>query len=228
MADSLRASPGFVFFTKRQPAKSNILKKAFVAVFCALLGLPFAQATVIDFESLADSEIVTTQFADVTFQNAMVLTAGVSLNEAEFPPKSGVNVVLDNGGPLIISFINPMISVGGWFNYLMSLNFLAFDSIGTQIAATSSAFSSNLALSGDIGSAPNEFLQVSNSSGIASISISGDPGGGSFTMDDLTFTQAAVNPVSEPATLALLPIGLAVIGLRRKLRSKPSLIETLT
>ena len=114
-----------------------------------------------------------------------------------------------------------MASVSGFFTYLTGLNFLAFDSIGTQIAAASSAFSTNLALSGDVGSTPNEFLQVASSSGIASVSISGDPSGGSFTLDNLTFQQASSNPVSEPATLALLPIGLAAIGLRRRRKPIP-------
>lgn len=228
MANNVRASTGLTTFTEWHHPKSNILKTAFVAALCALLGLPLAQATVIDFESLLDSEIVTTQFAGLTFQNTMALTAGLSLNDLEFPPKSGVNVVLDNGGPIIISFINPMISVSGFFTYTTGLSFLAFDSIGTQIAAANSAFNSNLALSGDVGSTPNEFLQVTSSSGIASISISGDPAGGSFALDDLTFRQASLNPVSEPATFALLPIGLAAIGLRRRRRPVPLAHEPLT
>ena len=221
MANNLRVSSGFTIFNEWHHAKSNILKQAIVGALCALLGLPLAQATVIDFDSLLDGDTVTTQFAGLTFQNTLVLTAGVSLNEFEFPPKSGVNVVFDDGGPIIISFINPMASVSGFFTYFTSLSFLAFDSIGIQIAAASSAFSTNLALSGDVGSTPNEFLQVASSSGIASVSISGDPSGGSFTLDNLTFQQASSNPVSEPATLALLPIGLAAIGLRRRRKPIP-------
>lgn len=222
MANNLGASKEHKTIAEWHHAKSNILKKVLAAALCALLGLPLAQATVINFEDLLDGDIVTTQYADVTFQNTWVLTAGVSLNEFEFPPKSGVNVVSDDGGPIVISFINPMTNVSGFFTYTTGLSFLAFDSIGTQIAAASSAFISNLILSGDSGSAPNEFLQVTSSSGIASVSISGDLAGGSFTLDDFTFRQASLNTVSEPATFALLPIGLAAIGLRR--RRRPALL----
>jgi hypothetical protein len=228
MANNLRASKEHKTIAEWHHSKSNILKKVLAVALCALLGLPLAQATVIDFDSLADGDSVTNQFADVTFQNTLVLTAGVSLNEFDFPPKSGLNVVSDDGGLIIISFINPMASVSGFFTYTTGLSFLAFDSIGTQIAAASSAFSSNLLLSGDVGSTPNEFLQVTSSSGITSVSISGDPAGGSFTLDDLTFRQASLNPVSEPATFALLPIGLAAIGLRRRRRPIPLAREPST
>ena len=88
MANNLRASTGYMAFIEQHHTKSNILKKILAAALCALLGLPLAQATVIDFESLTDSNSVTTQFAGVTFQNALVLTAGLSLNESEFPPQS--------------------------------------------------------------------------------------------------------------------------------------------
>lgn len=223
MANNLRASwLGHTAFTEQHHTKSNILKKVLAAALCALLGLPLAQATVIDFEGLIDGDSVTTQYADATFQNVLVFAEGGNLNELEFPPKSGLNVVSDDGGPIIISFINPMTSVSGFFTYTTGLSFLAFDSIGTQIAAASSAFSSNLALSGDLGSTPNELLQVTSSSGIYSVSISGDLAGGSFTLDDLTFRQASLNPVSEPATFALLSIGLGAIGLRR--RRRPALL----
>lgn len=228
MTNNLRVRTGLIAFTEWHHAKSNMLTKAFVAALCVLLGLPLAQATVIDFESLLDGDIVTTQFAEVIFQNTLVLTAGVSLNEFNFPPKSGMNVVSDNGGKIIISFFNPMTSVSGFFTYMTGLTFLAFDSIGTQIAAASSVFSSNLALSGDPGSTPNEFLQVTSSSGIASVSISGELAGGSFTLDDFTFTQASLNTVSEPATFALLSIGFGAFGLRRRRRPKALALEPST
>jgi hypothetical protein len=115
MANNLGAPKEHKTNIEQHHAKSNGIKMIFVAAHCALLGLPLAQATVIDFEDLADSDSVTTQYADVTSQNTMALTAGASLNDSESLPKSGVNVVFDYGGPIIISFINPMISVSGFF-----------------------------------------------------------------------------------------------------------------
>ncbi|MBL0038360.1 MAG: hypothetical protein IPP36_06845 [Nitrosomonadales bacterium] len=78
MANNLRESAGFTAFIERYHIKSNVLKKIFVATLCSLLGLPLAQATVIDFEDLLDGDIVTAQYADVAFQNTLVLTAGLS------------------------------------------------------------------------------------------------------------------------------------------------------
>jgi hypothetical protein len=71
--------------------------------------------TTIDFESLADSDSVTNQFPGLTFSHTTVLTAGVSLNELEFPPHSGGNVVLDDGGPITIAFTTPQGEVSGFF-----------------------------------------------------------------------------------------------------------------
>ena len=63
-----------------------------IIVCVVLVGLwqPSYGAT-LDFESLSDGDAVTNQFIGegVTFSNASILTAGVSLNEFEFPPKSG-------------------------------------------------------------------------------------------------------------------------------------------
>jgi hypothetical protein len=64
----------------------------------------------IDFESLALDEFVTNQFADqlVIFGNAVTLVSGISLNEIDFPPTSGVNVISGLGaGPLGAAFVQP-------------------------------------------------------------------------------------------------------------------------
>jgi hypothetical protein len=202
-----------------QALKTFILSA--LSVLYVLLGSSLAHATTIDFEGLLDGESVTTQYAGVTFQNTLALTAGISLDEFEFPPHSGSNVVFDDGGPIIINFLTPMTSVCGFFTYFTQLNFLAFDSAGIEVATAMSAFSNNGGVSGDPGSMPNEFLQVTSAGGIASVSISGDPFGGSFTLDDLAFSQAAANPVSEPDSFALLALGLSALVLRRFRRPAP-------
>ena len=133
----------------------------------ALLGwCSHSAAETLDFEGFPDSTILTTQYPNLTFSNAIILTSGISLNEFEFPPHSGVNVVSDNNGPMAISFLNPVTSFGGYFTYAEPLTLDAFDGLGDQVDSILSLFDTNMALSGDPGSSPNEFLQVQFAGGI--------------------------------------------------------------
>lgn len=193
--------------------------------FCAAV-LPFLLAAaapgltagtiVLDFEAFSDSTPLTTQCPGVTFSNATVISAGITLNEFELPPHSGTNVVFDDGGPMTISFASPVLSLGGYFTYYEPITLAAFDALNNEVASATSAFSINVACGdgppclGDLGSSPNEFLQVAFTSGISRITITGDPAGGSFTLDDVTYTA-----VPEPSTIALLLSALlAPIALR--------------
>jgi len=169
----------------------------------------FADTTVINLEGLSDGTILTNQYPGLSFSDAIVLTAGISLNEFEFPPHSGVNVVLDNGGPMSIDFANPVLNFAGYFTYAMPLSIVGFGPSNNQVATATSAFSNNEALSGVAGSNPNEFLSLTGSSGISRIQITGDPAGSSFTLDDLTF---GTTPVPEPSTI-LLVLASLVSGL---------------
>ena len=175
-------------------------------------------ATIINFDGLSDSEIVTNQFAGLTFSNTTALTAGVSLNEFEFPPRSDFNVVMDDGGAISILFNSPVLSVSGYFTYLSSLTFTAFDSGATQVGQTTSLFSSNLVLSGDPGSSANELLTVSFAGGISSVTISGDPMGGSFTLDDLRVEPLATT-VPEPSSTLLFISGVLAVGVLRHFKT---------
>ena len=175
-----------------------------------------AGSILITFDTLGDLEPVTNQFlgtAGVTFSNATILTSGISLNELEFPPVSDPNVVVDDGGPISIAFATPASSFAGFFTYTVPLMMTAFDSAHSPVNSTTSAYSNNLAISGDPGSHPNEFLEVSFSGGISRITISGDQLGGSFVLDNATIGQ-----VPEPAASALVSLGLlALAGVRRTL-----------
>src|ERR1017187_371454 len=175
-----------------------------------------ADTIIIDFEGFPDSTILTTQYPGLTFSNTIILTAGIGLNEFELPPFSGTNVAFDNNGPISISFASPVLSFSGYFTYAEPLTLAGFNAASTEVASATSAFSSNLALSGDLGSTPNEFLQVSFAGGISSVTITGDPGGGSFALDDATYTTPDTT-VPEPDTIFLLLIGTAGLSaLRRK------------
>ncbi len=167
-----------------------------------LLIVASSWAGTIDFEGLADSTAVGSNYAGLTFTNATAITAGISLNEFEFPPRSGVNVAFDDGGPITITFVSSVSSFAAYFTYLQPLTLTAFDAGNNSLRVVSSAFTSNLALSGDPGSAPNELLGLAISS-IAKVVIAGGSDGSSFTMDDVTYTPAST-PVPEPASFVLL------------------------
>ena len=115
----------------------------FVLVALVVVALHFpqsARATVIDFEGLADLEVVTSQFSGLTFTNATVLTEGISLNEFEFPPRSGTNVVFDDFGAMVIDFAPLALEVSGFFTYFFPLTMTAFDGSSTQVDVATSAF----------------------------------------------------------------------------------------
>jgi len=213
------------FFGLRTPLKTLLLgnRITFGMLFGALLLCSAARASAgmmtLDFEGFPDSTILSTQYAGFTFSDAIILTAGISLNEFEFPPCSGVNVVSDNGGPMSIDFATPVTSFGGYFTYLEPLTINAFDASSDVVGSATSDFSDNDALFGDPGSGPNEFIQVSSADGISSVTITGDPLGGSFTLDNATITTIA-SSAPEPATVGLLLSGgiLFTFLLRRHLR----------
>ncbi len=180
--------------------------------------------TVIDFEGLPDSTFLTTQYSSegVTFSNAQILTAGISLNQFEFPPHSGVNVASDYLGPMSIFFTTPVSFVGGYFTYSVPLTLDAYGLSSNLLGAVSSPFSSNLALSGDPGSSPNEFLHLTSTSGISELIITGAPAGSSFALDDLTFAPKVSTTTPEPSgcwlTLSACVFILGLHAPRKRLR----------
>jgi hypothetical protein len=175
-----------------------------------------ASAITLDFEGLTDSTILTTQYPGVTFSNTIILTSGISLNEFEFPPYSGVNVASDNAGPITIDFADPITSFSGYFTYVEPLTLAGFDATDTEVVSAESLFSSNDALFGDPGSSPNEFIQVSDASGLSRVTITGDPGGGSFVMDDAAYTSGD-STVPEPGSIALFSSGgISLLALLRR------------
>jgi hypothetical protein len=171
--------------------------------------------TVINFEGLPDGTPLTTQINGVVFANALVLTAGIGLNELEFPPRSGSNVIVDDSGPLALSFTTPVLTLTVFATYGVPLQIAAFDQNGGMLLAqATSLFASNVVGSGDPGSSANERLELTVPGGFSFVRITGAAGGGSFVIDDLTLT-----PVPEPQTLVLLLAGgaaMLLLALRRR------------
>jgi hypothetical protein len=195
----------------------------FVSI-AAWFGVSSAHATTIDFEGLADGTSVGSFYLSngVTFTNATVITAGVSLNEIEFPPYSGQNVATDVGGPITLNFSSPIVSFSGYFTYATQLLVDGFDSSNSEVASATSALTANFTSSGN---PPNELLQLAFAGGFDSVTITGDPAGGSFVMDDISFETTGQTPppppppppgIPEPASIWLLGSGfVAAIGAMR-------------
>jgi hypothetical protein len=153
-----------------------------------------AQTATIDFEALPDGAV--TQVSGLQFTHAAIATAGISLDELEFPPHSGVKAAYDSGGPLTIAFSSPVTAFSAFFNYRTSLTVQAYDASGKLLATATSRYSSNLKTSGASGSAVNELLQVT-AAGISTVVITGDPNGTSFTMDDVASSGSSTYLVGD-------------------------------
>jgi hypothetical protein len=170
-----------------------------------------ARAATVTFEGFPDSAILTSQIPGLSFGNTIILSSGITLNEFEFPPRSGTNVASDNGGPITITFSPAVTSFSGYFTYAVPLILRAFNGSNAQVATATSHFSNNEALSGTAGSSPNELLQVSSAGGIARLTITGDPSGSSFTMDDIGYTVPVTSiPLLSQPLLAILALLLAM------------------
>lgn len=188
-----------------------------VVLLVTLTAVGITEAVTIDFDTLSDSEVVIAQFTGLTFSNTTALTAGISLNEFEFPPRSGDNVVFDDSGPMTITFASPMADFEAYFTYVVPLALSFYDAASNLLGTENSAFLSNLALSGDPGSSPNELIAFAWIAGFSKVVIEGDSAGGSFTMDDPTFNPP-LTAVPEPTSALLLAGGLLSLvgfGLRR-------------
>lgn len=171
-------------------------------------------ATTIGFEEFADGQSISNQIAGLTFTNATVLEAGSSLNEFDFPPRSGVKAVVDDGGPLSILFASDMSTFSAFFTYTTQLTLRAYDGSDTLVDSASSLFASNYVSSGTVGSSPNELLAVDFAGGIRRIEVFGAMSGQTFIMDDASYAVAQV-PEPGSALLAATALVLAA-GARRR------------
>ena len=190
---------------------SRLRVAAILAALTLSANVANASPIIIPFENFFNDGDVVGQVGPLLFTNATVLTAGISLNELELPPMSGVNVISDIGGPMRIDMVNPIASLGGFFTYSTTLTFKAFDASDNLLGEVSSAFASNLALSGDPGSSPNEFLELAFAN-MAYVTITGDLAGSSFAADDLVIDPL----VPEPSLVALTLLGAVACWRRRK------------
>ena len=190
-------------------------------VFAALSGTLSAASVTVDFEGISDLTAVNNIYAGsgITFSGGSVYVSGAfggSLNESEFPPRSGIGVFLNDANTTSILFASPINSFQGFFTYGGPLTLNFYDSGNTLLTSILSGFSANLALSGDIGSLPNEELlaaMLANATRLEILAPNAD-----FTLDDLTINTSDVSSVPEPASFALAAAGIAWMAWRQRTR----------
>lgn len=158
-------------------------------------------STVYDFEGFADNTNLVNQIAGINFSNATVFTAGVSLNEISFPPKSGLNVVASDLDTISLAFNNPVFAVSGYFTFADQIILEAFD-INNILLGSVQSVAANV-----LGSWENIAISYS---GISLLKITG---ASQFTVDDLSIASAP-----EPSALLLIGAG-GLLGARLKKKS---------
>jgi hypothetical protein len=197
----------------------RVLSAAAALAFILFASPASAVPITYDFEEFLDGDSVSTLLAPlgatVTITNAAAITAGISLNDFDFPPVSGSNVIFDSGGAVSVAFSQAVSSFSGFFTYNAPVSVTAFLG-GVQVGLLTSAFTENYVSSGN---AANEFLELAGVGLFDSVVIAGDSGGGSFVLDDMTIdVPEQTSSVPEPGTLSLLALGAAAALLRRRTR----------
>lgn len=190
----------------------SFLARIFAVLVLSLQFGATASAGFVDFEIFSDSDMPTTEIPGLVFTNATVLAAGASLNEIDFPPHSGTNVVaaLDS---LTVSFDMPINLVGGFFSYAdaAGVNLSLYD-INNMLLADA-FFAAPPGLSNIVS---NQFVSLGASNiHTMVVSLNSSILDNPFTLDDLTYTY-----ISEPATVLLISLGLIAIHFSRSEKRK--------
>ena len=173
--------------------------------------------TTISFDGLPDKIAVGDTYASsgIHFAHGIALTAGVSLNEIQFPPHSGTGVLADDGSTIVVTFDSAASAISAYFAHLNQLTFTAFDAGGGLLGTYSSPLSSF--------TGGTEQLSL-GFSGVSELDISTQTPG-TYMLDDLSF-QTGSTPSGVPdsgSTLRLLAqAGFVLLG-GAKLLSKQAL-----
>jgi hypothetical protein len=169
----------------------------------------------VDFEGFADGDALTSEIPGLIFSDATVLTAGVSLNETDFPPHSGSNVIATFGGFLTVSFDSPVNLVSGFISYAdaAGVNLSLYDI--NNILLADALFASPLSQDGIVS---NLFISL-GSSNVRSmvLSLNSAIPDSPFTFDDFSYLS-----IPEPATILLISLGVLGINYSTIKTRKPS------
>lgn len=196
-------------FVMEHPISSEEPEAAMRVLISIVLGwllCTSSNAANFDFENLPDGS---TAVLGLDIVGGTIAVAGLTLNEFEVPPHSGQGVLFASDLSLEITFSQAVQAVSGFLTYAVPVEIVAMDINGAVLSTLHSQFQSNLALSGDAMSKPNEVFQFTGVGAIAQIAITAG-GPQSFALDDLTIVVSS--PIPEPSSFVLAILGLAGIG----------------
>ncbi|HSY47165.1 MAG TPA: PEP-CTERM sorting domain-containing protein [Steroidobacteraceae bacterium] len=206
-------------------------RKLWIAVASALAALPaasFAGTTLLNenFNELTPMLTATSvgEFSAIGGTNVDIV-GGALFGSLCVAPESGNCIDLDgsNGNPQGILRSNSAFSLVPGVNY-----YLSFDLIGSQRGLTTSAtvtFGSYdkvfTLVSGDVtsGVVSDQLITVSAPTTAYLTFASNTPGNVGTLLDNVVLSSAPATSVPEPATLGLLGLGFAGLGLRRRRRA---------
>lgn len=165
-----------------------------------------AHAALVDFESFNDGDLIVSEVPGVVVSGGTVLSAGIGLNELDFPPSSGFNVLAALSGPLTFNF-GVAVTASAFLVSAEQVSVSAFDALGALLDTFDAPFASNLG-------AP-QWVDFSRPGASRYALASAQP----FVIDDLNFNAAPFG-IPEPSSLALCVATLAALA--RTARRRPA------
>lgn len=201
--------------------------RAVSAVALAFSASVFAASQIVlNFESFGDGDIVGSSIADLSFSGDVIATAGLLLEEADFPPRSDVSVLVNVDSVIAVDFASPVFSVGAYVTHARPLVLAAYDQGSRLLGSVSTLFSTNTVLDGPTESQVNERLQVTSAVGIDRATFTCASQGALFALDDFYYDTEAAPPAPEPGTISISRIYFDSTGVELVFRPRPARISS--
>ena len=189
---------------------NNRLLAAVLISAATMVSSPVMATTTIDFEGYASGTTITNQYADkgVTFNGASILKSP-GYNYTQYPPHSGLDVIYNPAGDIVLTFSSLVSDLSAYASTSTPLTLSAFAADGSLLGTSTlmaNLYSSSLISFSGTGIASARFSSSSPAS---------------RALDDISFTPVVTGAVPEPATWAMMFLGLGAVGfaMRRRVRA---------